>query len=85
MCLTRMDRIACLVIPDLSVAALCRADPDLTGRPLVVADGAGAHARIVGAALPARARGVRPGVQSVAQAQALAANLIVHRRDTAGE
>jgi len=80
-----MDRIACLIIPDLSVAALCRADPDLTGRPLVVADGAGAHARIVGAALPARARGVRPGVHSVAQAQALAADLIVHRRDPAAE
>ena len=80
-----MDRIACLLVPDLSVAALCRADPDLTGRPLIVADGAGAHARIAGAALPARARGVRPGIHTVAQAQALAADLLVRHRDPAAE
>jgi protein ImuB len=80
-----MDRIACLLVPDLPVAALCRADPGLTGSPLVVADGAGAHARIVAAALPARMRGVRPGVHSVAQAQTLAADLLVHRRDPAAE
>lgn len=80
-----MDRIACLLVPDLPVTALCRADPDLTGRPLVVADGASPHARIVAAALPARARGVRPGAHSVAQALALGADLLVHRRDPAAE
>src|SRR5262245_6495151 len=80
-----MDRIACLLIPDLPVAALCRADPDLTGRPLIVTDGAGTHAHVVAAALLARARGVRPGVHTVAQAQALDADLLVHRRDPAAE
>ncbi len=80
-----MPRIACLLVPDLPVAALCRADPELIDRPLIVADGDGAQARIVAAAPPARARGVRPGVHSVAQAQALDTTLLVHRRDPAAE
>src|SRR5262245_23185269 len=80
-----MSRIACLLVPDPPVAAMCRADPELAHRPLVVADGAGPHARVVAAAAPARARGVRPGVHSVAQARAIAADLVVRPRDPAVE
>ncbi len=80
-----MSRIACLLAPDLPVAALCRADPELAHRPLVVAEGDGPHARIVAAAGAARARGVRPGVHSVAQARAVAADLVVRLRDPAVE
>jgi protein ImuB len=80
-----MSRIACLLIPDLSVAALCRADPTLLDRPLVVAEANSPHARVVAAAAPARARGVRAGVHSVAQARAVAADLVVRPRDSAVE
>ncbi len=80
-----MSRIACLLVPDLPVAALCRADPELTDRPLHVTEGSGPHARVVAAATRARARGVRPGVHSLAQARAVAADLVVHARDPAVE
>jgi protein ImuB len=80
-----MSRIACLLVPDLPVAALCRADPALLDRPLVVSEGSGPHARVVAAAAPARARGVRTGVHSVEQARAVAADLVVRPRDPAVE
>src|SRR3989442_5676663 len=79
-----MPRIACLLVPDLPVAAACRADPDLAGRPLALAAGTGTHAPIVAAAAPARARGVRAG-HTVAQARAIAADLVVRPRDEAAE
>src|SRR5881296_1365348 len=79
-----MPRIACLLVPDLPVAAACRADPDLAARPLALSEGGGPHAPIVAAAAAARARGVRAG-HTVAQARAIAADLIVRPRDEAAE
>ena len=43
-----MSRIACLLVPDLPVAAACRADPELAGQPLVLVEG---HARLTAYAL----------------------------------
>jgi protein ImuB len=80
-----MARIACLLVPDLAVAAVCRADPDLPGRPLVLTDAPGAHARVVGASVEARALGVRAGRHTVAQARAYARDLTVRQRDGAAE
>jgi protein ImuB len=80
-----MSRIACLLVPDMPVAALWRADPELVDRPLVVAEGGGPHARVIAAAAPARARGVRAGAHTVAQARAIAADLVVRLRDAAVE
>jgi len=80
-----MSRIACLVVPDLPVAAACRADPDLAGRPLALSEGTGSHAAIIAASAAARARGVRAGRHTVAQARAIAADLIVRPRDRAAE
>src|SRR5438094_156309 len=77
-----MPRIACLLVPDLPVAAACRADPDLAARPLALSEGGGPHAPIVAAAAAARARGVRAG-HTVAQARAIAADLVVRPRDEA--
>src|SRR5437773_627781 len=79
-----MPRIACLLVPDLPVAAACRADPDLAARPLALGEGGGPHAPIVAAAAAARARGVRAG-HTVAQARAIAADLVVRPRDEAAE
>src|SRR2546430_17144224 len=79
-----MPRIACLLVPDLPVAAACRADPDLAARPLALSEGGGPHAPIVAAAAAARARGARAG-HTVAQARAIAADLVVRPRDEAAE
>ena len=76
-----MPRIACLLVPDLPVAAACRATPDLTGLPFALSEGTGPHARVVAASPAARARGVQPGRHSLAQARALAADLVVRPRD----
>ena len=80
-----MPRIACLLVPDLPVAAVCRADPELAGRPLVLIEGSGPHTRVIAASRTARARGVQAGRHTVAQARVLAADLAVHARDTAAE
>src|SRR3989442_13089972 len=79
-----MPRIACLLVPDLPIAAACRADPDLARRPLALSAGTGTHAPIVAAAAAARARGVRVG-HTVAQALAIAADLVVRPRDETAE
>jgi len=80
-----MPRIACLLVPDFPVAALCRADPDLVSLPLALTDGDGPHAPVVAASKAARTRGVKPGRQSVTQARAVATDLVVRRRDLAAE
>src|SRR5690349_10380032 len=80
-----MTRIACILVPDLPVAAACRADPDLVGHPLALCDGTGSHAPVVAASATARERGVRPGRQSVAQARAIGVDLVVRPRDDAVE
>jgi len=80
-----MPRIACLVAPDLPVAALRRADPTLAGVPLVVAESPAPHARLIAASAEARARGIRPGAHGVAQARAIHARVVVRARDPSAE
>ena len=80
-----MARIACLVVPDLPVAAIRRTDPDRAGRPLALTEAPGAHVRIVAASADARALGVRAGRHTAAQARALAGDLIIRQRDRAAE
>jgi len=79
-----MPRIACLLVPDFPIAAACRADPDLTGRPLVLAETGAPHARVLAASRAARAAGVRAG-HTLAQARSVAGGLTVRRRDPAAE
>jgi protein ImuB len=79
-----VSRIACLLVPDLPVAAARRADPDLAGRPLALTEGSGAHARVSAASPEARAQGVRVG-HTAAQARAVAAALLLRPRDAVVE
>jgi len=79
-----MPRIACLLVPDFAIAAACRADPELAGRPLVLAETSAPHARVVAVARTARAAGVHTG-HTIAQARAVVAGLTVRRRDPAAE
>src|SRR5205809_531221 len=80
-----MSRIACLLVPDLPIAAAGRAGPDLAGLPLALSEGSGPHARVVAASRARGARGVQAGRHTVAQARAIAADLVVRPRDEAAE
>src|SRR5579875_728345 len=79
-----MPRIACVLVPNFAVAAACRAEPELAGRPLVLAEGRGPHARVVAVSAAARARGIRPGCTAT-QAGTAAADLVVRPRNLAAE
>lgn len=79
-----MPRIGCLLVPDLPVAAACRADPALLDLPLVLTDGPGTQARLVAVSRAARARGIRLGLTAT-QARAVAAGLVVRSRNLAAE
>jgi len=72
----RAARTACLLVPDLPLAAQLRAHPELDGEPLAVASGPGPRAEIVAASAEAARRGVLVR-SSVAHARALCAELSV--------
>ncbi len=80
-----MSRLVCLLVPDLPVAAVCRADPDLAGLPLALVETPGPHAPLVAVSAAACARGVRAGRHTVAQGRAITAALVVRPRDAAAE
>ena len=59
------ERVACLLVPDLPLAALLRVEPGLVDRPVAVVDGPGPRACVL-AAQPSLYRvGVRPGLTAV--------------------
>ena len=69
-------RIACARVADLPLAAELRAHPELRGRPLAIADGAGARAEVLCVSREATRAGVRSGT-SAAHARSLCAGLAV--------
>jgi protein ImuB len=71
-------RLACLYVPDFPLAALLRVEPDLVGAPAAVADGAGPRAKLLAISPEAVRRGVTVDL-TVAQAQAIAADLVVRQ------
>lgn len=79
-----MSRIACLLVPDLLVAAELRAHPELRGEPLAIASGPDSRAEVVAVSGEATRAGVRP-LCSVAQARSLCARLHVRTASPALE
>ncbi len=73
-------RLACLLVPLFPLAARLRAQPELTGDPLVVCEGNGHAARVVAATRPARRAGVRRGM-TLPQARALVPRVTACGRD----
>lgn len=71
-----MTRIGCLLVPDLPLQALLRAEPELAKVPLAIAEGEGGRARTVHVSAHARAEGVVPGLP-VSDALALSPGLLV--------
>ncbi|HVP31422.1 MAG TPA: DNA polymerase Y family protein [Myxococcota bacterium] len=51
-------RVACLLVPDLPLAAALRAHPELAGRPLAITSGAGPRAQVVAVSAGAARCGV---------------------------
>ena len=56
-------RIACLLIPDLPLAAELRAHPEWAGRPLAIAAGPGPRAEIIAVSPEAARAGARNSVR----------------------
>ena len=71
-----MTRLACLYVPDFSLAALLRAEPELRGEPVVVADGLGPRARLLAVSTAAARHGVTTSL-TLTQAVAIDAGLVV--------
>ena len=69
-------RLACLFVPDFPLAALLRAEPELRGEPVVVANGVGPRARLLAVSATAARHGVTTNL-TVAQAAAIDAGLVV--------
>jgi len=69
-------RTACLLIPNLPLAAELRAQPELVGEPLAVASGPGPRAELIAVSAEAARRGVLEQT-SVAHARAVCAELNV--------
>ena len=74
-------RIACLLQPDLPLAARLRVEPELAGAPLAIVDGTGTRAQVVCVTAEARIRAVRPGL-TVTQARALCPEVVVRATNT---
>jgi protein ImuB len=79
-----MPPIACLLVSDFPLAALLRANPELRDGPAASSEGRGPHAHLSFVAPLARRAGVIPGM-TVAQASAIAPDLIVMPRSSACE
>ena len=75
-------RIACLLVPELPLAALLRSHPELEGKCFAVASAPGPRAEVIAASPEARREGVRL-FQTVAQARACCASLLVRQTSEA--
>ncbi|HYB89415.1 MAG TPA: DNA polymerase Y family protein [Candidatus Binataceae bacterium] len=79
-----MDRIACILVTDFSIAALVRANPALDGAVLAISHSLAPHAELVAVSPRARTLGMRPGM-TIAQARAISSELAVTAHSPAAE
>ncbi len=77
-----MARIACLWVPDLALAALLRARPELRDAIVAIADGRAPQSLLRAVSPRARAAGVRPGT-SAAQARTVCGEIVIVPHDPA--
>jgi protein ImuB len=79
-----MPRIACLLVPNFPIAAAIRINPDLGERKFAITNGRGPYAELEYASEASLRIGIQAGM-TVAQASAVAADLIVMSRSQAAE
>jgi protein ImuB len=79
-----VTRIGCILVANFPLAALLRADPALTGVPLVISASHAAHAETLFVSEAALRQGVRAGM-TLAQARMMTASLVARPRSAAAE
>lgn len=79
-----MSRIACLLIPDLPIAAMLRSYPELRERCVALSANPAPHAELTAISPEASAAGVRVGM-TAAQARAIAPEILIARRSPPAE
>ncbi len=79
-----MPRIACIFAPCFPLAARLRAEPDLSGKPVVICRGNGTAARVVAVSRAAWRFGLRPGT-TLAQARSRLPDVIARAHDAVAE
>jgi protein ImuB len=79
-----MARIACILVPDFSIAALVRSNPAYADAVLAIAATLAPHGELIAISPSARKLGMRPGM-TIAQARAVSSDLIVALSSPAAE
>src|SRR5260221_2049372 len=79
-----MARIACILVPNFSIAAIVRANPELALTPFAISNTSAPHAELIAVSARARKAGVYPGM-TIAQARSIVTDLAVIARSDAAE
>ncbi|HUA32783.1 MAG TPA: DNA polymerase Y family protein [Candidatus Binataceae bacterium] len=79
-----MARIACILVPDFSIAALMRANPAYADAVLAISTTLAPHGELAAVSSRARKLGIRPAM-TIAQARAVSSDLLVALRSPAAE
>ncbi len=79
-----MSRIACILVPNFTVAAIERANPELHLTPLAISNTTAPHAELIAVSTRARKSGVYPGM-TIAQARSIIPDLAIVNHSEAAE
>ncbi len=79
-----MARIACILVPNFSIAAIVRANPELLLAPFAISNTLAPHSELIAVSIRARKAGVYPGM-TIAQARSIIPGLAVVNHSEAAE
>ncbi len=79
-----MPRIACILVPNFSIAAIVRANPELALAPFAISNTSAPHAELIAVSIRARKSGVYPAM-TIAQARSIIPELAVVNHSEAAE
>lgn len=79
-----MSRIACILVPNFSIAAIERANPELLLTSLALSNTTAPHAELIAVSIRARKSGVYPGM-TIAQARSILPDLAIVSHSEAAE
>ena len=79
-----MSRIACILVPNFSIAAIARANSELHLKPLAISNTSAPHGELIAVSIRARKAGVWAGM-TIAQARSILPDLAIVCRSEAAE
>jgi protein ImuB len=79
-----MARIACILVPNFSIAAIVRANPEAQLTPLAISNSTAPHSELIAVSTRARKSGVCPGM-TIAQARSIIPDLAIAGHSEAAE